>query len=90
VGGLYAAAGLVDARSAPEALKPMVEVALAWVLFSHAAGVPGRPGTGLGLVTGEERGRTPGGHVPAVERWAAGAKPVGAERVNPRSSMACS
>ncbi|MGK5113929.1 cation:proton antiporter domain-containing protein [Geodermatophilus sp. CPCC 205506] len=42
VGGLFAAAGLVDARSAPEALQPLVEVALVWVLFSDAAGVPFR------------------------------------------------
>ncbi|MBB3084470.1 cation:proton antiporter [Geodermatophilus sabuli] len=40
VGGLLAAAGLVDAQSAPEALKPLVELALVWVLFSDAAGVP--------------------------------------------------
>jgi sodium/hydrogen antiporter len=40
VGAVFAAVGLVDARSAPEMLKPLVEIALAWVLFSDAAGVP--------------------------------------------------
>jgi NhaP-type Na+/H+ or K+/H+ antiporter len=40
VGGLIAAVGLVDAPSAPETLKPLVEVTLVWVLFSDAAGVP--------------------------------------------------
>jgi sodium/hydrogen antiporter len=32
--------GLVHPSSAPEALKPLVEVTLVWVLFSDAAGVP--------------------------------------------------
>lgn len=40
VGGLLAVAGLVDAPSAPEKLKPLVEITLVWVLFSDAAGVP--------------------------------------------------
>jgi NhaP-type Na+/H+ or K+/H+ antiporter len=42
VGGLFAATGLVDAPSAPEKLKPLVEITLVWVLFSDAAGVPFR------------------------------------------------
>ena len=40
VGGLLAVSGLVDAPSAPEKLRPLVEVTLVWVLFSDAAGVP--------------------------------------------------
>src|SRR3954470_19852366 len=40
VGGLSAAVGLVDVPSAPETLKPLVEITLVWVLFSDAAGVP--------------------------------------------------
>src|SRR3954451_10694702 len=40
VGGLCAAVGLVDVPSAPETLKPLVEITLVWVLFSDAAGVP--------------------------------------------------
>jgi NhaP-type Na+/H+ or K+/H+ antiporter len=42
VGGLLGATGLVDAPSAPEKLKPLVEITLVWVLFSDAAGVPFR------------------------------------------------
>jgi len=42
VGGLLAAADLIDAPSAPETLKPLVEITLVWVLFSDAAGVPFR------------------------------------------------
>jgi NhaP-type Na+/H+ or K+/H+ antiporter len=40
VGGGLAAAGLVDAPSAPETLRPLVEVTLVWVLFSDAARLP--------------------------------------------------
>ena len=39
LGGLLAAVGLVDESSAPERLRPLVEVALVWVLFSDAAQV---------------------------------------------------
>jgi NhaP-type Na+/H+ or K+/H+ antiporter len=42
VGVLLAALGLVDEPSAPEKLKPLVEVTLVWVLFSDAARVPAR------------------------------------------------
>jgi NhaP-type Na+/H+ or K+/H+ antiporter len=38
-GGVLAAAGLVDAPSAPETLTPLVEITLVWVLFSDAARV---------------------------------------------------
>src|SRR5215218_2518921 len=41
-GGLLAVLGLVDRPSAPETLRPLVELALVWVLFSDAAGVPVR------------------------------------------------
>src|SRR4051795_2381225 len=37
VGAVLAGLGLVDAGSAPESLKPLVEVTLVWVLFSDAA-----------------------------------------------------
>jgi NhaP-type Na+/H+ or K+/H+ antiporter len=40
VGGLLAWAGLIDAPSAPETFKPLVELTLVWVLFADAAGVP--------------------------------------------------
>jgi hypothetical protein len=40
VGGLFAAADIMDAPSATTTLKPLVEVTLVWVLFSDAAGVP--------------------------------------------------
>jgi NhaP-type Na+/H+ or K+/H+ antiporter len=40
VGGMLAAAGLVDGPSAPETLTPLVEITLVWVLFSDAARVP--------------------------------------------------
>jgi len=40
VGGLMAAGGLVNAPSAPEYAKPLVEITLVLVLFSDAAGVP--------------------------------------------------
>lgn len=40
VGGLLAAIGLVDAPTAPETLKPLVETTLIWVLFSDAARIP--------------------------------------------------
>ncbi len=39
VGGLLAAFGVLDSPSAPETLKPLVELALVWVLFADAAGV---------------------------------------------------
>jgi NhaP-type Na+/H+ or K+/H+ antiporter len=39
VGALLAWLGLVDAPSAPENLKPLVEITLVWVLFSDAARV---------------------------------------------------
>jgi NhaP-type Na+/H+ or K+/H+ antiporter len=39
VGGLLAATGIVQAPSAPETLRPLVELTLVWVLFSDAAGV---------------------------------------------------
>ncbi|WP_246053420.1 cation:proton antiporter [Actinocorallia herbida] len=42
VGGLLAATGTVAGPTAPEALRPLVEVTLVWVLFSDAAGVPWR------------------------------------------------
>ena len=42
VGGVLAALGVVDGPSAPERLKPLVEVTLVWVLFSDAARVPVR------------------------------------------------
>src|SRR4051812_50050153 len=37
VGAVLAGLGLVDAPSAPETLKPLVEITLVWVLFSDAA-----------------------------------------------------
>ncbi len=37
VGGVLAGGGLVDAPSAPESFRPLVEVTLVWVLFSDAA-----------------------------------------------------
>jgi NhaP-type Na+/H+ or K+/H+ antiporter len=40
VGAVLAGLGLVDAPSAPENLKPLVEVTLVWVLFSDAARIP--------------------------------------------------
>jgi NhaP-type Na+/H+ or K+/H+ antiporter len=40
IGGLLAASGLVDGPSAPERLKPLVELTLVWVLFSDAARIP--------------------------------------------------
>jgi sodium/hydrogen antiporter len=40
IGGLLAASDLVDGPSAPETLKPLVELTLVWVLFSDAARVP--------------------------------------------------
>jgi sodium/hydrogen antiporter len=40
VGGLLAAVGLIDEPTAPETLKPLVEITLVWVLFSDAARVP--------------------------------------------------
>lgn len=40
VGGLLSWTGLVDAPTAPETLKPLVELTLVWVLFSDAARVP--------------------------------------------------
>lgn len=40
IGGALAAFGLVDMPSAPETLRPLVEVTLVWVLFSDAARVP--------------------------------------------------
>jgi NhaP-type Na+/H+ or K+/H+ antiporter len=40
VGALLDAGGLVDAPSAPETFKPLVEITLVWVLFSDAARVP--------------------------------------------------
>src|SRR5215217_2777105 len=39
VGAVLAAVGLVDATTAPEHLKPLVEITLVWVLFSDAARV---------------------------------------------------
>jgi NhaP-type Na+/H+ or K+/H+ antiporter len=42
VGALEAGVGLVDAPSAPETLKPLVELTLVWVLFSDAARIPVR------------------------------------------------
>jgi NhaP-type Na+/H+ or K+/H+ antiporter len=39
IGGAFAALGLVDAPTAPETLKPLVEITLVWVLFSDAARV---------------------------------------------------
>jgi sodium/hydrogen antiporter len=39
IGGLMAAAGVIDGPSAPEHFTPLVELALVWVLFSDAAGV---------------------------------------------------
>lgn len=40
IGGLLAAFDLVDGPSAPETLKPLVELTLVWVLFSDAARIP--------------------------------------------------
>ena len=40
VGGILAAAGLVDAPEAPVALTPLLEITLVWVLFSDAARLP--------------------------------------------------
>ena len=40
VGALLAAQDLIDTPSAPERLKPLVELTLVWVLFSDAARVP--------------------------------------------------
>ena len=37
VGALLAVVGLIDEPSAPETLKPLVEITLVWVLFSDAA-----------------------------------------------------
>ena len=37
VGALLALVGLIDEQSAPETLKPLVEITLVWVLFSDAA-----------------------------------------------------
>ena len=37
VGALLALVGLIDEPSAPETLKPLVEITLVWVLFSDAA-----------------------------------------------------
>lgn len=42
VGGLLAAADLVEGPSAPQTLRPLVEVTLVWVLFADAARVPVR------------------------------------------------
>lgn len=42
IGGLLAASDLVDGPSAPETLKPLVELTLVWVLFSDAARIPVR------------------------------------------------
>ncbi len=42
VGALLAALGVVDTPSAPETLRPLVELTLVWVLFSDAARVPAR------------------------------------------------
>jgi NhaP-type Na+/H+ or K+/H+ antiporter len=39
VGAVLAAVGLVDATTAPETLKPLVEITLVWVLFADAARV---------------------------------------------------
>lgn len=39
VGAILAAVGLVDSSSAPENLKPLVELTLVWVLFCDAARV---------------------------------------------------
>ncbi|HET8558946.1 MAG TPA: cation:proton antiporter [Marmoricola sp.] len=40
IGGALAATGLVDGPTAPETLKPLVELTLVWVLFSDAARIP--------------------------------------------------
>ena len=39
IGAAFAVLGLIDAPSAPETLKPLVEITLVWVLFSDAARV---------------------------------------------------
>src|SRR4029078_2479405 len=39
VGAILAGLGLVEAHSAPEQLRPLVEVTLVWVLFCDAARV---------------------------------------------------
>jgi NhaP-type Na+/H+ or K+/H+ antiporter len=39
VGAVLAAAGLIGTPTAPETLKPLVEITLVWVLFSDAARV---------------------------------------------------
>jgi sodium/hydrogen antiporter len=40
IGWILAAAGLIDTPEAPEALRPLLEITLVWVLFSDAARVP--------------------------------------------------
>ena len=40
VGGTLAGLGLINAPSAPEAVAPLVEITLVWVLFSDAARLP--------------------------------------------------
>ena len=40
VGGFLGWVGLVDTPSAPETLRPLVEITLVWVLFSDAARIP--------------------------------------------------
>jgi len=40
VGGTLAALGLINGPSAPEAVAPLVEITLVWVLFSDAARLP--------------------------------------------------
>ncbi len=42
MGGLLAGIGLVDTPTAPETIKPFVEITLVWVLFSDAARIPVR------------------------------------------------
>ena len=43
VGAVLAAFSLVDAKAAPETLKPLVEITLVWVLFSDAARLSRQP-----------------------------------------------
>jgi NhaP-type Na+/H+ or K+/H+ antiporter len=40
IGALLAGTGLIDSPDAPEALTPLVEITLVWVLFSDAARLP--------------------------------------------------
>jgi hypothetical protein len=57
VGVLLAGGGLVSGHAGPEALRPLVETALVWVLFSDAARVPLRSPCRRGTVRPAARHR---------------------------------